>query len=125
MGEIDILVNNAGVLHGGALDRLTPAQIEESVALNLLAAIDLLRLFQPDLATRQGTVAFISSSVSQVPLPYLSLYSASKAGIDAFARSVQYELQRQGIHTLIAYPPATATAMTDAMAAAASVVSPR
>ncbi len=118
VGEIDILVNNAGVLHGGGLDRLDLTQINESVTLNLLAAIDLLRLFQADLATRQGTVAFISSSVSQVPLPYLSLYSASKAGIDTFARSVQFELQRQGIHTVIAYPPTTATAMTDAMAAA-------
>ncbi|MFN8486923.1 MAG: SDR family oxidoreductase [Caldilineaceae bacterium] len=121
LGTLDILVNNAAILHSGALSSQQQDASTATVETNLTASIDLLRLFLPDLAASRGVAAFISSSASLVPLPYLSLYSASKAGLDAFARSVQYELRRQQIHTLIAYPPATATAMTDGMATAANV----
>lgn len=120
LGSLDILVNNAAILHSGALSIHQQDAITAIVETNLTASMDLLRLFLPDLAANHGVVAFISSSASLVPLPYLSLYSASKAGLDAFARSAQYELRRQQIHTLIAYPPATATAMTARMATAAN-----
>jgi len=119
LGPIDILVHNAARLSGGALVTQDQSVIAATVEINLVAGIDLLRLFLPDLAASHGAAAFVSSSTSLVPLPYLALYSASKAGIDAFARSVQYELRRQNVHTIIAYPPATATAMTADMAAAA------
>jgi len=119
LGTIDILVNNAAILQSGALSSQQQEAITATVETNLTASIDLLRLFLPDLTANHGVAAFISSNASFVPLPYLSLYSASKAGLDAFARSVQYELHRQQVHTLIAYPPATATDMTDRMAAAA------
>jgi len=120
LGQIDILVHNAAMLSGGALATYDQNAIAATLELNLVAGIDLLRLFLPDLAARHGVFAVVSSSVSLTPLPYLALYAAGKAGLDAFARAVQYELHRRQIHTLIAYPPATATTMTAKMAVAAN-----
>lgn len=124
-GCIHILVNNAGVLAGGALLQLSGPEIERAVATNLAAPIDLTRLLLPDLAQSCGTSVFIGSSMSHVPLPYASLYCASKIGLHAFCTSLRYELAPLGIHLLEAYPPAVATAMTSTMARRAGLWQPR
>jgi short-subunit dehydrogenase len=116
IGPIDLLVNNAGVLASGELGTLTPAEIEAAVALNLAAPIVLTRQFLPDLAARRGAVILVGSTMSFVPLPAASIYSATKTGLRAFGQALRYELQPRGIHLLSVYPPGTATAMTASMA---------
>jgi short-subunit dehydrogenase len=115
-GCVQILVNNAGILAGGSLLQLNGPEIERAVATNLTAPIDLTRLLLPDLAHSYGAAVFVGSTMSHVPLPYASLYSAGKSGLHAFCTSLRYELTPLGIHLLEAYPPAVATAMTSAMA---------
>lgn len=116
-GAIDTLVHNAGVLAGGPLLDQSTAAIQQCVTTNFTAPIALTRLLLPDLIAQRGRVVLVGSTTSFVPLPYLALYGATKAGLHHVGTALRHELTPLGIHLLIAYPPATATAMTAAMAA--------
>lgn len=119
VGPIDILVNSAGVLGGGNLDRLPSTEIEQAVAVNLLAPIELTRQCLPDLRHSKGAVILVGSTMSYVPLPSASVYAANKSGLRAFGEAVRYELESLGVRLLLAYPPGTNTAMVRGMAKAA------
>jgi short-subunit dehydrogenase len=121
LGPLDLLVNNAGVLAGGNLSALTREEIAGAVATNLTAPIELTRQALPDLRERRGTVVFVASFMSIVPMPSASLYSATKAGVRALAESLRYELEAVGVRVMLAYPPPTDTDMTRAMAKAAGI----
>ncbi|MDQ5825809.1 MAG: SDR family NAD(P)-dependent oxidoreductase, partial [Chloroflexota bacterium] len=56
-----------------------------------------------------------------VPLPYASLYSATKGGLSAFGEALRYELRPLGVRLLLVYPPGTDTDMVRGMAQAAGV----
>ncbi len=114
-GPVHILVNNAGVLAGGALFQLNGQEIERAIATNLSAPIELTRLLLPDLAQTRGAAVFVGSTMSHVPLPHASVYSAGKSGLHAFCTALRYELAPLGIHLLEACPPTVATAMTSTM----------
>jgi len=123
LGRIDILVHSAGALAGGELAALSPDEIERTVAVNLLAPIALTRLALPELAARRGAVVLVGSATSFAPLPAATVYSATKAGLRAFGEALRYELDPQGVRLLVAYPPATDTAMIRGMARAAGAPS--
>lgn len=116
-GAIDTLVHNAGVLAGGPFLDQSTAAIHHCVTTNFTAPIALTRLLLPDLIAQRGRVVLVGSTTSFVPLPYLALYGGTKAGLHQFGTALRHELTPLGIHLLIAYPPATATAMTASMAA--------
>ncbi len=120
-GRLDILVNNAGVMHRGSLLSKSPEDINAAVATNLLAPIELTRQALPELARRKGAVVLVASTVSFVPLPYASLYSATKAGVTAFGESLRYELEPLGVRLMLVYPPGTDTDMVRGMAQAVGV----
>jgi short-subunit dehydrogenase len=123
-GSLQVLVNNAGVLGGGALYQINSADIERAVATNLTAPMDLTRLCLADLAQAQGSVVFVGSTTSRVPLPYAALYSATKGGLHAFCGALRYECAPLGVHLLEVYPPTVATAMTAEMRARSLAVGP-
>ena len=114
-GRLDILVNNAGVLAGGALRNQTATTVANAVATNLAAPMELTRLALPHLARQQGAVVLVGSTMSHVPMPYATLYSATKAGLAAFGAALRYEAAGLGVHVLTVYPPGTATALTEDM----------
>ena len=120
LGSISILVNNAGNMCGGPLASLPAAEVAQAVALNLTAPLVLTRHALPDLAAQQGAVVLVASMASLLPLPYASVYTATKTGLHGFAASLRYELEPLGVRLCTAYPPATATAMTAGMAQAAA-----
>jgi short-subunit dehydrogenase len=111
LGALDILVNNAGVMLAGSLSGLSGEDVERAVAVNLTAPIDLTRLAQADLAERRGSVVFVASNVHDMPLPFTSLYTATKSALANLVTSLRYELEPLGIHLLLAYPPDSETAM--------------
>jgi short-subunit dehydrogenase len=120
LGEpLECLIHNAGEMVSGPLLERSAEQIEQAVGVNLTAAIDLTRLALPDLIATYGSVVLVGSTAGRMPLPYASLYSASKAGLGAFAESLRYELEPLGVRLLLVYPPNTATAMTRGLAEAA------
>lgn len=115
IGPLDLLVNNAGVFVGGRFDGLSGEDIARGMATNLTSVMELTRLALPDLRKRRGAVVFVGSTMSVVPVPSASIYSTTKSGVRAFAESLRYEVEPEGVHVLLAYPPSTDTAMTRGM----------
>jgi len=115
LGPLQLLVHNAALLSGGLLSAQPLATVEATVATNLTVPIALTQLCLPDLVAQRGQIVLIGSTTSFVPLPYLALYSATKAGLHSFGTALRHELKPMGVHLLIAYPPTTATPMTAAM----------
>jgi 3-oxoacyl-[acyl-carrier protein] reductase len=91
-GRLDILVNNAGVYDFQPLDKVTPEHFYKHFDVNvlglLLATQEATRYF----GAEGGSVINISSLASRAAPPGTSVYSASKAAIDAITRSLSAEL---------------------------------
>ena len=93
LGPIDILVNNAGVEFGGDFLSTDEEQLELTVAINLLAVMDLTRLVVPGMLERgRGHVVNMASLAGKVPSPQLASYSASKHGVVGFTSAMRAEL---------------------------------
>lgn len=120
---VSLLVHNAGLLCGGALQEISEGDLRAAFEVNLMAPVLLAKAFQGDLVRSKGKMVYIASNVAHTPLPYASAYSASKAGLQGFALSHQFELRRLGVGTLIVYPPATESPMTSGRAQAAGLPS--
>jgi 3-oxoacyl-[acyl-carrier protein] reductase len=92
-GRIDILVNNAAVLYRGRLDELTPPQLAESVATNLLGPLLTTQAVLPLMkAQNYGRIINITSGLGWKPIPGQIPYSATKAGLNAATRTLSAEL---------------------------------
>lgn len=91
-GKLDILVNNAGIYEFGALEKITEDQFHKQFNLNVLGLIlttqEALKYFSPD----GGSVINISSVAGENPPPNASVYSATKAAVDAVTKSLAKEL---------------------------------
>ena len=90
-GRLDALVNNAGTGRVGLLTDLDADSVREVMTLNVIAVTDLTRLALPHLAARGGDVVMIASVAGWVPIPPLSLYSASKAAVDGLVHALRRE----------------------------------
>jgi short-subunit dehydrogenase len=93
LGPIDILVNNAGVEFGGPFLDTSPEQLELTVAVNLLAVMDLTRLLLPGMLDRhRGHVVSMASLAGKIPPPQLASYGATKHGVVGFTGALRAEL---------------------------------
>lgn len=96
-GRLDIVVNNAGLNHRGPIDRFAPSALADIVTTNLVAPIVLTRAALEHIADK-GSIVQVASIAGMVPVPGEATYSASKAGLRAFARAVAYDVEARGIH---------------------------
>ena len=95
-GKIDILVNNAGITKDGLMLRMTEAQWDAVIAVNLKSAFNFIH-------------ALVHGNAGQ------SNYAASKAGLIALAKSVAQEMGSRGIRANAIAPGFIETAMTQAL----------
>lgn len=96
-GRLDVVVNNAGLNHRGPLPAIEPERLAAVIATNLTAPIVLTRAAVDHLAPG-GSIVQVASIAGMVPVPSEATYSASKAGLRAFARAAAYDLEARGIH---------------------------
>ena len=91
-GKVDILVNNAGIFDFKPLEAITPEHFHSQFDLNVLGLLlttqEAVKHFGPD----GGSIINISSIVGQMPVPQASVYSATKAAVDAITISLSQEL---------------------------------
>ena len=97
-GRIDVLVNNAGIARDGVIALMGDEDIDTVLDLNLKATFVMTRqVVRRMLLARTGRIINISSVVGTSGYRGLSVYSASKAGLDGFTRSLARELGSRGI----------------------------
>jgi short-subunit dehydrogenase len=104
-GSIDILINNAG---SGLYEPSWNASLEEArwlMELNFFAPLALTQLVIPHMRSRRlGMIVNVGSVAGKVPLPWMTLYSASKYALGAFTEGLRMELRREGIGAMIVCP---------------------
>lgn len=102
LGGLDLLINNAGICLPGSLDGLDEQAIAAQIETNLLAPIRVTKEAIPHLrASGRGHIINISSEAGDDPRPLLSVYSATKAAIEAFSTALKYELRDDQIRVTI------------------------
>ncbi len=104
-GPIDVLVNNAGVGLLNALEGVPMDQVREVFETNTIGTMAMTRAVLPQFrARRAGVVVNVTSTVTLRPLHLLSVYTASKAAVNAFTESLALELEPFGIRARIVLP---------------------
>jgi len=104
-GPIDVLVNNAGIGMLGALEGTAMETARDVFETNTLGTIALTQAVLPQFRQRRaGVIVNVTSSVTLKSLPLLSVYTASKAAINAFTESLALELQQFNIRVNLVLP---------------------
>ena len=107
---IDLLVNNAGFGDYSAFSQTSRHKQLEMIQLNILALVDLTHHFLPPMQQRgSGSIINVSSIAGFQPLPYLSIYAATKAFILSFSEALWAENQHTGVKVIAACPGPTET----------------
>lgn len=96
-GRIDILVNNAGLYEFAPLSEITAEHYHKLFDLNVLGLLLTTQEAVKHFGKSGGAIINISSLVATLAPPQTSVYSATKAAVDAITRSLAQELGSQGI----------------------------
>jgi 3-oxoacyl-[acyl-carrier protein] reductase len=112
--KIDILVNNAGITKDTLLMRMTEEQWDTVISVNLKSVFNLTKaVLQPMLKQKGGSIINMSSVVGVSGNAGQSNYSASKAGIIGFTKSIAKEVGSRSIRVNAIAPGFILTEMTD------------
>ncbi len=115
-GRVDILVNNAGITKDAIMLKMTEAQWDAVIAVNLKSAFNFIHALIPVMMRqRSGSIINMASVVGVHGNAGQANYAASKAGLIALAKSVGQEMGRRGIRANAIAPGFIDTAMTKAL----------
>ncbi|MGE5943711.1 MAG: SDR family NAD(P)-dependent oxidoreductase [Flavobacteriales bacterium] len=96
-GTLDILVNNAGVYQASPIEGFTEESFHQQFNINVLGSLlsiqEAIKLF----GNKGGNIINIGSAVSTMPMPMMSVYSATKAALDAITISLSKEFKGRNI----------------------------
>lgn len=106
--KVDLLVNNAGFGDYGAFSERSLPKQTAMIQLNITALVELTHLFLPlMIEQKQGKIINVASIAAFQPLPYLSVYAATKAFVLSFSEALWAENKDQGIKVLALCPGPT------------------
>jgi short-subunit dehydrogenase len=113
MGDPSILVNNAGIAAYSEFATMSPAEMERMVRTNLLGVLHCTRALLPAMrAARRGAIVNVGSIAGLIPVPHMSVYSATKWAVTGLSESLNAELAREGIHVGVVCPFIVETPLT-------------
>jgi 3-oxoacyl-[acyl-carrier protein] reductase len=108
-GTLDILVNNAAFQEYIPIEQVTAENFHQHFNVNVLGAILAIQSSLKLFSDKGGNIINISSGASKMPLPSASLYSSTKAALDAITISLSKELGAKNIRINSILPGATET----------------
>jgi NAD(P)-dependent dehydrogenase (short-subunit alcohol dehydrogenase family) len=104
-GPIDVLVNNAGIGVLNALEGTSMETARDVFETNTLGTMAMTQAVLPQFRQRKaGVIVNVTSSVTMRPLPLLSVYTASKAAVNAFTESLALELRQFNVRVRLVIP---------------------
>jgi uncharacterized protein len=108
--DVDLLINNAGVGAFAEFASLDLARIRQMLDLNIVALVELTHLYlQPMMQRRRGGIINIASVAGFAPLPYSTVYAATKAFVKSFSDALYEEARHRGVHIMAVNPGSTET----------------
>ena len=113
--RIHILVNNAGIYGPkGPIEKVDWGEWVDAIEINLLGSVLTARALLPHFrAHHYGKIIQLSGGGATAPLPFISAYAASKAGIVRFMESLAQEVRAEGIDVNCVAPGALNTRLLD------------
>jgi short-subunit dehydrogenase len=115
-GRIDVMLCNAGFAVAGAIDDITPDQMQRLVAVNYMGTYHAVHAVLPLFRRQnQGHVIIVSSIVGKRGVPYMGAYAATKFAQVGLAECLRAELAGSNIHVSVVYPVSTDTEFFDVM----------
>ena len=108
--EIGLLINNAGAGYAGAFDKQETERLAEMIRLNCVAPVTLTHRLLPRLLERnRAGVVFVGSVAGRQPVPFMAVYSATKAFDLLVGEALWVELQQRGVDVQVVQPGPVAT----------------
>ncbi|MBI35798.1 MAG: 3-oxoacyl-[acyl-carrier-protein] reductase [Flavobacteriales bacterium] len=115
-GSLEVIVNNAGITKDNLLMRMSEEDFDKVISVNLKSVFNTTKsALRGFLKSRKGSIINISSVVGVNGNPGQSNYSASKAGIHGFTKSMAKELGSRNIRVNAIAPGFIATEMTEVL----------
>lgn len=108
--KINVLINNAGIGNYSIFQQAAYEDYQNMIQLNVNTVVALTHLFVPMLREHDTSyILNVGSFASLMPLPYKSVYAATKSFVLTFSRSLQMELKPYNIHVSCLCPGPTST----------------
>jgi len=112
-GRLDLLVNSAGIGIGGRVEDLSPKHLDLQLGVNLRGLFLVTQAAIPLLRESKGWIVNLASIAGTVPTPGLATYGATKAAVIALTRSLNEELDADGVRAVALCPGFVDTPMAE------------
>jgi NAD(P)-dependent dehydrogenase (short-subunit alcohol dehydrogenase family) len=112
-GRLEVLVNSAGVGFGGRIEDLPLKQLDLQLDVNLRGLFLVTQSAIPLLRESRGWIVNLASIAGTIPTPGLATYGATKAAVIALTRSLNAELDSDGVRAIAVCPGFVDTPMAE------------
>jgi short-subunit dehydrogenase len=120
---VDLLVNSAGLGHTARFAEQPESAIQAMLDVNVRALVEMVRAFLPGMRARgRGRIVNVASNAAFQPVPYLTVYAATKSFVLSFTEALAEELRGSGVRVQALCPGTTATEFFDVAGAHAGLL---
>jgi hypothetical protein len=108
--DVELLINNAGFGAFAEFASLDLGRVRQMLDLNIVALVELAHLYvQPMMQRHRGGIINVASVAGFAPLPYSTVYAATKAFVKSFSDAMFEEARQRGVHVMAVNPGTTDT----------------
>lgn len=112
-GGLDVLVNSAGIGIAGRVEELQVRHLDRQLAINVRGLVLVTQAAIPHLRASKGWIVNLASIAGTEPVPMLPVYAATKAAVISLTRSVNVDLDGDGVRAIAICPGFVDTPMAE------------